>query len=285
MKPETIIGPKERALLRLALEEDGAFHDLTTLATVPAGSAARGVFLARPSGVLSGVPVVREVFRLMDKRVKVVPQVREGSAFRPGAVVATVSGPARSILSAERVALNLLSHLSGIATTTASYVKAAKRPCVYDTRKTFPLWRSLERYAVRCGGGRNHRFNLSSHVLIKDNHRAVDGVYAAVRAARSRWGRGAFIEVEVESALETREALKAGADAILFDNQTPASLKVLLRLTRGTDVVTEASGGISLSNIRSYAATGVDRVSVGALTHSALPVDFSLELQRLGVKG
>jgi nicotinate-nucleotide pyrophosphorylase (carboxylating) len=252
---------------------------VTTLATVPSGLMARGLFLARPSGVLSGIPVVSEVFRLLDRGVKVKAIVGEGKSFRPGAVVAEVRGPVRALLSGERVALNLLSRMSGIATLTDSFVKAAGRPCIYDTRKTLPLWRSFDRYAVRCGGGHNHRWNLSSHVLVKDNHRSVEGVYAAVRAARAKWGKKMFIEAEVENALETREALKAGVDALLFDNQTPKSLAGLLRLIKGSGVLTEASGGIHLRNVRSFARTGVDRISVGALTHSALPVDFSLELE------
>jgi len=273
------IGPHERRLLQMALLEDGAFRDVTTLATVPATLHVRGRFIARAPGVLSGLPVVAEVFRLLDRTVRLKPVIQEGVAFKSGAVVAKVTGPARAILSGERVALNLLSHLSGIAVLTDTFVKAAGRPCIYDTRKTTPLWRSFERYAVRCGGGCNHRLNLSTHVLVKDNHRSVDGVYAAVRASRLKWGRTSFIEAEVESESETREALKAGADALLFDNRTPKELSRLLKLTRGIAVVTEASGGITLRNVRSYAATGVDRVSIGALTHSAMPVDYSLELE------
>jgi nicotinate-nucleotide pyrophosphorylase (carboxylating) len=280
-KNRLLIGPQEHRLLQMALLEDGAFRDVTTLATVPASLCVRGYFIARPAGVLSGLPVVAEIFRLLDPRVRLKPRVKEGAAFRPDTVVAEVSGPARAILSGERVALNLLSHLSGISVLTKAFVKAAGRSCVYDTRKTTPLWRSFERYAVRCGGGCNHRLNLSSQVLVKDNHRAVDGVYAAVRASRMKWGRRAFIEAEVESELETREAMKAGADALLFDNRTPKELSKLLRLTKGASIVTEASGGITLQNVRAYAVTGVDRVSVGALTHSAMPVDFSLELEGL----
>jgi len=280
-KNRLAIGSHERRLLQMALLEDGAFRDVTTLATVPASLCVRGCFIARPAGVLSGLPVAAEIFRLLDPRVRLKPHVKEGAAFRHATVVAEVHGPARAILSGERVALNLLSHLSGIAVLTRAFVKAAGRPCIYDTRKTTPLWRSFERYAVRCGGGCNHRLNLSSQVLVKDNHRAVDGVYAAVRASRIKWGRKAFIEAEVESEMETREAIKAGADALLFDNRTPKELTQLLLLTKGTPVVTEASGGITLSNVRSYAATGVDRISVGALTHSAMPIDFSLELEGL----
>lgn len=153
---------------------------------------------------------------------------------------------------------------------------------MYDTRKTTPLWRNFERYAVRMGGGRNHRFNLASHVLVKDNHRALGGgVWAAVHAARRRLGPRAFLMAEVETEMETREALKAGADALLFDNRTPTEIKRLLKFVpRG--VSTEASGGITLANIRAYAKTGVERVSVGALTHSAPPIDFSLELSLAG---
>jgi nicotinate-nucleotide pyrophosphorylase (carboxylating) len=275
-----LIGPMERRLIKMALQEDGAFRDVTTLATVPASKKVRGVFIARDSGVLCGLPAVSEIFRLVDRRIRLRAKAREGARFRPDSVVASFEGPARGILAGERLALNLLSHLSGVATLTRAFVDAAGRRCVYDTRKTTPLWRTLERYAVRCGGGRNHRFNLSSHALIKDNHRSVEGVYAAVRAAREKWGPKAFVEAEVETELETREALKAGADCLLFDNQTPKSLARLLALTKGTGVLTEASGGIRLANIRSFAATGVDRVSVGALTHSAMPIDFSLEFSR-----
>jgi nicotinate-nucleotide pyrophosphorylase (carboxylating) len=278
-KNPLVIGPHERRLLQMALVEDGAFRDVTTLATVPASLHVCGEFIARTSGILSGLPIVAGVFGLLDRTVRLKPIIPEGAAFKRGLVVAKISGPARAILSGERVALNLLSQLSGIAGLTKAFIKTAGRSCIYDTRKTTPLWRSFERYAVRCGGGCNHRLNLSTHVLVKDNHRSVDGVYAAVRASRLKWGRDAFIEAEVETELETREALKAGADALLFDNRTPKELSKLLKLTRGIAVVTEASGGITLRNVRSYAVTGVDRISIGALTHSAMPVDFSLELE------
>ncbi len=279
-----LLGPVERKLLRMSLVEDGAFRDLTTLATVPRNLRARGVILARQPGVLAGLPVFQAVYRILDRSVRVKAKAREGASFRRDGVVAEISGPAGALLSGERTALNLLSRLSGIATQTRAFVRAAgPGPArIYDTRKTIPLWRSFERYAVRVGGGENHRFNLATHVLIKDNHRSLGGgVWAAVTAARKRWGRSAFLEAEVESELETREALKAGADALLFDNRSPAELRRLLRLVRGTGVVTEASGGLTLRTIGSYAATGVQRLSVGALTHSALPVDFSLELSGL----
>jgi nicotinate-nucleotide pyrophosphorylase (carboxylating) len=279
MKREPLkIGKAEIALLKASLREDGVRKDLTTLSCVRPDLRVKGVILARQAGCLAGMPVLKALFKLLDPEVRLCPRRGEGKDFRKGEVVADLTGPARAVLSGERTALNLLSRLSGIATLTRSYVNAAGRSCVYDTRKTTPLWRLFERYAVRTGGGRNHRFNLSSHVLVKDNHRALgEGVWAAVRSARRRLGWRIFLMAEVESETQTREALKAGADALLFDNRTPAELKNLLqRVPHG--IATEASGGITLTNIRAYARTGVDRISVGALTHSALPVDFSLEL-------
>jgi nicotinate-nucleotide pyrophosphorylase (carboxylating) len=279
MKLEPLkLGRGEISLLASALREDSVRNDVTTLSCVKPDVRVLGVILAGQPGVLAGMPVLAALFKLLDPRVKLRPRLKEGGWFLKGRVVADIQGPARAVLSGERTALNLLSRLSGIATLTRAFVKAAGRPCIYDTRKTTPLWRSFERYAVRAGGGRNHRFNLSSHVLVKDNHRSLGGgVWAAVNAARKRMGNGALIMAEVESALQTREALKAGADMLLFDNRSPAELKRLLRLVpRG--VACEASGGLTLDNIRAYARTGVERCSVGALTHSAPPVDFSLEL-------
>jgi nicotinate-nucleotide pyrophosphorylase (carboxylating) len=264
--------------LAAALREDGAFHDVTTLACVPVGSRAEGVLVAKAPGVLAGLPVAARLFALLDRRCRLVPLVREGARVRPGLAVARVSGPMRALLSAERTALNLLSRLSGVATLTRRMALRTGPGRLYDTRKTTPLWRDLERYAVRVGGGVNHRFNLSSQVLIKDNHIALaGGVGRALAAARRRAGRGAVIEVEVEDLAQAREALEGGADILLVDNAAPALVRKILRWTRGKALV-EVSGGLDERNIGHYARSGVHRLSSGALTHSARSLDFSLDL-------
>jgi len=192
--------------------------------------------------------------------------------------VARLEGFARPLLSGERVALNLLSRLSGVATLTHEFSERIKGPRLYDTRKTTPLLRVLERYAVKVGGGQNHRFNLAGHVLIKDNHlRLGGGVYACVKAARKKYGQREFIEVEVENFKQASEALRAGADILLVDNANPRTFRAILQLVRGKMQV-ETSGGLTLSNIRKYAHLAVDRFSSGSLTHSAPALDFSIEL-------
>jgi nicotinate-nucleotide pyrophosphorylase (carboxylating) len=267
-----------RPLLRKALIEDGAWQDRTSRATVASGLKARGEVLAKAGGILAGLPVMKEILKLVDKRCRVKPLRREGARINRGTVVARLSGPAQALLSGERTALNFLSRLSGIATLTRKLADKVKGPRLYDTRKTTPLWRILERYAVKAGGGHNHRFNLAGHVLIKDNHlRLGGGVYACVVAARRKYGLREFIEVEVENFEQASEALRAGADMLLVDNASPRALKRILRLVKGKMFV-EASGGLDLQNARHYSRLAVDRISSGALTHSAPAVDFSIEL-------
>ena len=280
MKPA--LDPKSfRPLLRQALEEDAAWYDRTTYATVPLGFKTRGEILAKADGVLAGLPVVQEVFKILDKHCRVKALVKEGGRVRKGMRVASLLGFGRPLLSGERVALNLLSRLSGIATLTRNFANAIKGPRLYDTRKTTPLWRILERYAVRVGGGINHRFNLAGHVLIKDNHRRLGGgVYACVKAARKKYGTKEFIEAEVENFDQAAEALRAGADIILVDNASPKVFRKILNLVRGKMQV-EVSGGLTLKNIGRYSRLPVDRFSSGSLTHSAPAVDFSIELYPL----
>src|SRR5581483_12517994 len=221
-------------LLRSSLEEDGAWTDRTTKALIPSTLKARGEIVAKEPGVLAGLPVVERVFRLLDKSCRLEPLVKEGAKIRKGQVVARLAGPARALLSGERVALNLLSRSSGVATLTHKFTSLVRGARIYDTRKTTPLWRALERYAVRIGGGRNHRFNLAGHVLIKDNHLSLGGgVYACVRSARKKYGSNEFIEVEVESFEQASEALRAGADILLVDNADPTALKKILGLVKG----------------------------------------------------
>ena len=267
-----------RPLLKGSLEEDGAWEDRTTRAVIPGKLWAQGEVLAKANGVLAGLPVMAEVFRLLDRRVRLIPLKKEGVQVRAGVRVAKLSGPAWALLSGERVSLNLLSRLSGVATLTRQFARSVKGARIYDTRKTTPLWRWLERYAVRVGGGKNHRFNLAGHVLIKDNHlRLGGGVYPCVQKARKKYGSRELIEVEVETFEQASEALRAGADIILVDNADPRIFNDILRLVRGKMQV-ETSGGLTAKNIGRYAHLKVDRFSSGALTHSAPAIDFSLEL-------
>jgi len=269
-----------RPLLHLALEEDGAFADRTTLAIIPKSLKAKGVILSKGAGVLCGLPVVSEIFRLFSKSCSLKPLAAEGNRVKPGQAIALLEGPARAFLSGERTALNYLSRLSGIATLTRQMRELLGVDKLFDTRKTTPLLRLLERYAVRVGGGRNHRYNLRDHVLIKDNHLKLGGgVYPCVASARKKYGPHEFIEVEVETFEEAADALRAGADILLVDNASPALVKRVLVLVRGKAQV-EISGGITKHNLRKFKGLAVDRFSSGALTHSAPSVDFSLEMEK-----
>lgn len=267
-------------LVRRCLEEDIGPGDVTTGAVVPADARATGAFLCKEEGVVAGLFVCARVFALLDPSVRFIGKVAEGTPVKPGDLLAEVSGPARPLLIGERVALNFLRHLSGIATRTARMVALVRDYPVriVDTRKTTPGLRALEKYAVRVGGGYNHRFGLYDGVLIKDNHiRLAGGVAAAVRAARAAVPHTVKIEVEVEDLAGVEEALAAGADAILLDNMPPETMREAVRLVAGRAVV-EASGGITEKNVAEVAATGVDIISVGALTHSVRALDISLEL-------
>jgi len=277
MKP-TLALKNMRPFLKQALLEDAAWHDRTTDAVVSSGLKARGEIMAKGDGILAGLPLVEQVFKILDKRCRLTAKVKEGARVRRGMKVASLEGPARALLSGERVALNFLSRLSGVATLTRQFASRIRGARVYDTRKTTPLLRALERYAVRVGGGQNHRFNLAGHVLIKDNHlRLGGGVYACVKAARKKYGPHEFIEVEVEDFEQSYEALRAGADILLVDNADPRIFNDILRLVRGKMQV-ETSGGLTLKNIHKYSRLKVDRFSSGALTHSAPSIDFSIEL-------
>lgn len=274
------------ALIRAALAEDGAFTDITTLCTVPVEQQARGSIIARQAGVIAGLTIAAAVFRELDPLVEVTLLAAGGAHVQPGRVIATVHGPARAVLSAERVALNFLGRLSGIATLTARCVQAIEgtRARILDTRKTTPGLRALEKEAVRMGGGHNHRFGLNDGVLIKDNHiKAAGGVARSIRAARTRAPHLLKIEVECETLSEVREALQAGADVILLDNMDIDATRSAVELTRraSPNVLIEASGsiGVNPARLQAVASTGVDFISLGALTHSAPNFDVSLEFE------
>lgn len=271
------------AKLRDLLAEDVGSGDVTTEWTVPAGARARGRLVARSACVVSGLSVARRTFELLDSAVSWEDRVPVGEAVPAQTTLASIAGQARAILTAERLALNLLQRMCGIATATRGYVEAVSGTgCrILDTRKTAPGLRAFDRMAVRDGGGSNHREGLYDMVLIKDNHRRVaGGVAAAVRAARGAASAGMKIEVEVESEEELREALEAGADRILIDNQTPETVGEWTRLARqsGKKPVIEASGGMTRETVRSFALAGVDEISVGALTHSVVAADIALDL-------
>jgi nicotinate-nucleotide pyrophosphorylase (carboxylating) len=279
-------GAERRAFLKQALREDLGAGDITSRLTVPARAWARAELIARQGGVTAGLGLFVETFRLLDPRVRVKLLKRDGQAFSAGAKLLTLQGPARALLSGERLALNFCQQLSGVATLTAAYVREARRggkAQVLDTRKTVPGLRRLQKYAVLCGGGVNHRLRLDDAILIKDNHiKAAGSVGAAVRECR----RGAprlRVECEVESLAELDEALEAGAHIVLLDNfSLPRLRSAVARIAAfqrraHRQVLSEASGGVNLKTIRAIAATGVDCISVGALTHSAPALDLSLE--------
>ncbi|MDI6631256.1 MAG: carboxylating nicotinate-nucleotide diphosphorylase [Bacillota bacterium] len=278
MAEEIFFGLDE--LVDRALREDLGTGDLTTLGIVPEGVFARGVFLAKEEGVVAGLPVAARVFRRLDPESEFRCRVEEGTRVAAGTILAEVVGRARAVLCGERVALNFMRHLSGIATRTARMVALVQefQVLVTDTRKTTPGLRALEKYAVRVGGGKNHRFGLYDGVLIKDNHiRIAGGVKEAVRRVRESMPHTLKIEVEAESLAQVEEALAAGADVIMLDNMPLETMREAVRLVAGRALV-EASGGITEENIRAVAATGVDLVSAGALTHSVRALDISLEI-------
>ncbi|MBX7118743.1 MAG: carboxylating nicotinate-nucleotide diphosphorylase [Gemmatimonadaceae bacterium] len=270
------------ALVRAALEEDRAFDDVTTISTVVSTRHARAALVARTPGTLAGIPLALAAFRLLDTHVEIRVDAEDGTRVARGDTVLHLSGPARGLLSAERVALNFVQRLSGVATLTARYVAAVQgaRTVIVDTRKTTPGWRDLEKYAVRCGGGRNHRRDLSDAVLIKDNHiAACDGdVAVAVARARSHVPAGLLIQVECDTVAQVRAAVAAGADALLLDNMGPALLRECVQVAKG-HCWTEASGGVTLETVRAIAEAGVDRISIGALTHSAPALDLALDFE------
>lgn len=264
--------------LRAWLWEDLGHGDLTSQLVVPEDLQGQAVILAKAEGVIAGLPVAQAVFALAEPRIAFTGLVAEGERVEPGQEVARLEGPLRGILAGERLALNLLQRLSGIATLTRAYVEALKgtKAQVLDTRKTTPGLRALEKYAVRVGGGKNHRFGLFDGILLKENHlRAAGGVAQAVRRAKAGAPHHLKVEVEVTSLAELEEALEAGADLILLDNFSVEDLREAVRRVGGR-VPLEASGNMTLERARQAAEAGVDYVSVGALTHSAKALDLSL---------
>ena len=275
-------------VVRDALLEDwGRAGDVTAQATIPAKARARAVIAARKPGRLAGLACALSAFRQTDPAVAVAALRADGDRLASGDVVARIEGPARAVLSAERVALNFLGHLSGVATATAQFAEriAHTRARIVCTRKTTPGLRALEKYAVRCGGGANHRFGLDDAVLIKDNHIAVaGGVATAIERARAFAGHLVKIEVEVDTLDQLREALAAGPDVVMLDNMGPDRLREAVAITNaavdgGRGVLLEASGGVTLETVAAIAETGVDLISVGWITHSAPVLDLGLDIE------
>jgi nicotinate-nucleotide pyrophosphorylase (carboxylating) len=268
------------SLVANALAEDEAHHDVTTIATIPPDRDVRASVVARAPGVIAGVPMTLEAFRQLDPNVHFRVDAPDGTVVAAGDLVVHLSGRARALLSAERTALNYVMHLSGIATATAALVAAVQgtRAKVLDTRKTTPGWRALEKYAVRCGGGTNHRADLRAAVLIKDNHLTIAGAHlaAAVEKARTLAPPGTRIEVECDTRAQVEQALAAGADIVMLDNMTVDQMRDCVALVAGRAIV-EASGRVRPETIRPIAETGVDWISSGAITHSAPALDLALD--------
>ncbi|MEO8432900.1 MAG: carboxylating nicotinate-nucleotide diphosphorylase [Acidobacteriota bacterium] len=280
---QSLSGPALDARLRAFLDEDIGGRDVTTESVVPGDAVARGRIVAKSACVVSGLRPARRTFELLDPSIAWTDGVAAGERVAAGTSIAAIEGNARALLTAERVALNLLQRMSGIATETARFVDAvAGTPCrIYDTRKTAPGLRAFDREAVRDGGGVNHRETLAAMALIKDNHRRLAGGIAAAVAAARAAAPGTIVEAEVESEEELRAAMEAGADQILIDNQTPDTVARWTRIARrrAPPPWIEASGNMSLETVRAYALAGPDCVSVGALTHSVRAADISLELE------
>jgi nicotinate-nucleotide pyrophosphorylase (carboxylating) len=283
LHPDAFLSPLavDEAVTR-ALEEDlGRAGDITSIATIPEPTKAHAVMVARQAGVIAGLPLALAVFRRLCPDIQLQAYVRDGAAVAAGVHLMTISGPARAVLSGERTALNFVGRLSGVATLTSNYVRKTNgsnlRICC--TRKTTPGLRALEKYAVRCGGGFNHRFGLDDAILIKDNHIAVaGGIRPVLERARAHAGHLVKVEIEVDTLAQLREVLDTGlADAVLLDNMDIATLSEAVKMAQGR-VVLEASGGVTLNSIAEIAATSVDYVSSGALTHSAANFDVALDI-------
>lgn len=279
--PVDLSSAELRALVEMALAEDLGQGDLTTAVTVQEGMRACGTFRSKQNLVIAGLPVAAMVFHVLDAAVKWNPALEDGKDVATGTVLASACGPATALLAGERVALNFLQHLSGIATYARRLKEelAGTRTEFLDTRKTTPGLRNLQKYAVRLGGGQNHRLRLDDGILIKNNHlQLVGGIRAAVENAKRHRPPGYHVEVEVTSLAQLEEALECGADGVLLDNMTPAEVRQCVeRAARRLRL--EVSGGIDATNIRAYAATGVDYISVGALTHSAPAVDINFRIE------
>jgi nicotinate-nucleotide pyrophosphorylase (carboxylating) len=272
-------------LIDLALEEDRGSGDWTSRWTIPARTRATAQIVARAQGVVAGTAVAAAVFARLDPRVECSIEIADGGQIRPGDVLCSLKGPARALLTGERVALNFLQRLSGIATLTRRFVDAVAGTGVriLDTRKTTPGWRSLEKDAVRAGGGENHRLGLYDMILIKDNHVAIaGGVAEAIARVREQNNRKLPVEIEVRTIEELETAIDAGVDRVLLDNMDARMLRDAVKLARrrSKDITLEASGNVSLETVRDIASAGVDCISIGALTHSAPALDFSLRVER-----
>jgi nicotinate-nucleotide pyrophosphorylase (carboxylating) len=272
-----------RKQIRLWLEEDIGTGDVTTLTTIPLDHASKGIIHVKEDGIICGLPIAREVFAVVDSSLLFETKVAEGTSVTKGTIIAEVQGSTRSILLGERLSLNLMQRLSGIATRTRDYVNALEGlpTRLVDTRKTTPGHRLLEKYAVRVGGGHNHRFGLYDAVMIKDNHiKGSGGITQAVQAARKQIPHTMKIEVEVEDFDQLQEALSARADIIMLDNMTPVKMKEAVSIikSKAPHIVVEGSGSVTLQTIKAMAESGVDVISVGRLTYSVAALDISLDL-------
>ena len=279
MKPAYV-----HTIVQLALAEDVGQGDITTENLIPLRSRSRARLVAKADGVICGINLACEVFKTLNSKVVFRALMKDGKRIRKGDIIAEISGPTRTLLTGERVAVNMLSFLSGIATKTRLFIEKIKpyKTAIMDTRKTTPLLRQLERYAVRCAGGVNHRYNLGDMAMIKDNHRVVcsgRGMNEVVKDLKNKIKTK--IEVEVDSLAQLKEILNSKADIILLDNMSPRQIAQAVRLRNKfkSPVLLEASGGITLKNVKQYAAAGVDRISVGALTHSHWALDISMEFK------
>jgi nicotinate-nucleotide pyrophosphorylase (carboxylating) len=276
--PDFLLEP----IVRRALEEDfGRAGDLTSDILLDAGQSATAVIASRANGVASGLIVAAIAFRMVDPNIALSVHLPDGSEVEKGSVIAKLEGPARAILSAERVALNFLGHLSGVATATHALVAATKgtKARIVCTRKTIPGLRILQKYAVRCGGGYNHRFGMDDAILVKDNHiAAAGGLEPVVSRLKDRLGHMVKVEVEVDTLEQLQTALQLGVDTILLDNMNPQQMRQAVELAKGRAVL-EASGGITLDSVREVAETGVDYISSGAITHSAINLDLGLDFK------
>jgi nicotinate-nucleotide pyrophosphorylase (carboxylating) len=283
LNPEAFLSPLaiDEAVQRALNEDLGRAGDITSIATIPEATKAHAIMIARQAGVIAGLPLAVATFQKLSPDINIQPHCRDGGSVAAGVHVLTISGPARAVLAAERTAVNFVGRLSGIATLTSDYVRhtAGTRMRICCTRKTTPGLRALEKYAVRCGGGFNHRFGLDDAILIKDNHIAVaGGITAVLQRARAHVGHLVKVEIEVDTLAQLREVLDSGlADVVLLDNMDIATLTEAVKLAKGR-VVLEASGGVTQNTIAKIAATGVDYVSAGALTHSAPNFDVALDI-------
>lgn len=272
-------------IIREALKEDFAKKDITTDILIPDAKIVQAYIIAKQKAVVCGIPLVKDVFKAIDKNIRLKAYIKDGSSVSNNTKIISLRGKAKSILKAERIALNFLGHLSGVATQTRKFVDLVKpyKAKIYDTRKTLPGLRILEKYAVICGGGNNHRKGLKDMILVKDNHLSVlkdSSLINVVKLAQRKRPKKARIEIEVENLREYQDAALARPDIIMLDNMTPSEVKTIAKIRKDYNLhhQLEVSGNIDLKNVRSYAATGVERISVGALTHSAGSVDFSLKI-------